>query len=567
MSTRPLAGYRFPALLALAMIVAGSLPYLYGYWLADEETRFMGFVGRGVFGPNGYMMLARQAQEGLHLFENRTTPLDVPRVFFNLEWWVFGKTARWTGLSLITVFHIGRAATVILFVFSAHYLTTLCLDTAFRRRLALALITLGSGFGWILWGLSRAVTAAFPATRALAHHQIFSPGEVAGFLFPMPLDVEGVNLPAYLFTQPHLMRAAACATLMCAFLIAAERSGKRVYFVWAGVAALLHVAIRPYGIPEIYLMLAIFPALLCIREKRFDWQRVLNYAIPGLMILPLAAYQVWLKHVNAFGALGPSWRPGLFVTQVLWLGLPFLLTCLCIRGVCHLRDAKESSVLMALWLALAFTIEQAYPYYRHGQEASFIAYMVVPPILAIGPLRALYYALRDSAWRKKLWSADFTSARFRTGAAVALVLFCMPSFLIAYGRMFADLRQRPAPLFISEDLYQGLQWLEKNADTHDTVLASFDTGQLVPRVAGIKSYQGHYMLTAGYREKMDLAWRFYDTAGDDAFKRKLVRDHGIHYVILGPQERVRSHFVPEQHVWLERCFQRGDVEIFRVKNV
>lgn len=554
----------FPFILAAALVLAGTLPYCYGYWHAGDDAVFMGFVGRGVFGLNGYLMLARQAQEGYHLLENLTTSDPAPRVFFNAEWWLFGKMARWSGLPLIAIFHLWRVASAFLFVFSAWYLLRWCLDTPFQRKFALAWMTLGSGFGWMLLAGSRLITTLAPSTLAFAQDHNISGTVIRNLLAPVPADVVGVSVPAYIVNQPHFIRANACAMLMAACLIAAARTSRNRYFWLGGLAGLAHIAIRPYNIPEIYLTLALFPLLLGLREGRLAPNRFTGYVVAGLIMLPMVAYYAWLQKVNAMAAPGPDWRPDLFVNHVLWLGLPFLVMCLCLRGLPDVRAARTSSLYLALWFALAFLISQAYPYYRRGQEAAFPAYMTVPAILAIGPIRALYLALCDSAWAKRL-PVDVATLRFKRIAAALVVVFCMPSFLVAYVGMFTGLGSRPAPYYVSTAVYEGLKWLEQNAGKHDTVLSSFEVGQLVPRVAGIKTYQGHHMITSNAAEKYADAERFLGTPGDDEFKRDLVGRRGIKYLFLGPQEARPNPMRPEGHPWLEKRFEKGNVRIYAVR--
>ena len=562
---RRLSRYGFPAALAVAFALFGSLPYCYGYLHAGEGMKFMGFVGRGVFGLNGYLMLARQSEHGLHLFENLSTSEALPRVFFNLEWWLFGKMARWTGLPLIAVFHVWRIATVFLFVFSVHYLSGLCLKSEFQRRFALALVTFGSGFGWVLWAGSKVAVALFPPARAWAADQVVGLIAFKDQLFPLSIDVAGVSAPAYLVNQPHFMRATAFAALTWAFVLAGERSGRRVYFALSGIAALLHIALRPYNIAETYLVYLLFPVLMSARERRVDFQRFKNCAIAASFLLPITAYYGYLAYVDALGGKGPNWRPGLLLEHILWLGLPFLLMVLCVPWLSRWRTARPSSMLIGLWLVVAFLVEQAYPYWRTGQEAAFAAYVVVPALLATaGPFRGVYHALRDSAFARKLSRFDLSSPAFKRAVAVAVVLFCMPSFGIAYARMFADLRDSPPPYYIRDGLYDSLVWLRENAGTHDTVLASFETGQLVPRVAGVKTYLAHYMITKDCAGKRAHVRRFFSRRGDDEFKQHLVMDNAIRYVVLGPLERHPGGMQPADHPWLEQRWSQEGVAIYAV---
>lgn len=557
--------FAFPLVLALAIAVLGTFPYIYGYWSADGGNRFMGFVGRGVFGPNGYFMLARQAQDGLDLFENLSTPEPLPRVFFNLEWWLFGRMARWMGLQLIAVEHIWRIGTVFLFVFAAYYLVRQCLETEFQRRFALALMVLGSGFGWVLWLVSKLAVLLLPALRA--HTQAFD-GNMVLFkdqLFPLSLDMSGISVPIELINQPHFLRAQAFAALMAGLLIAGETTGKRRYFAGAGLAALAHAIIRPFNVPEMYLIFLLYPLLLAARDKHLDWKRVVNYAIPALIVLPQVVYYAWLAYVGALGATGPKWQPGLFVDHILWLGLPFLLIFLWSPGLAWLPYAKPSSILLALWLILAFLIEQAYPYYKPGQEAAAAAYWTVPAILATaGPFRYLYKWLCGSAVLRRLTNLDFSSIRFKRVAATSVVVFCMPSVVIAYVMLFTALRDHPVPHYLGEDTYAAMKWLEANARKHDTVLSSIETGQLIPRIAGIKVYLGHYMITKDSAGKQEDVKRFYGTRGDDTFKQQVIADNRIRYVLLSPSEHRDNGMNPADHRWLVPRFKQGLAELFEV---
>jgi len=546
----------FPLALAAALALIGSLPYLYGYAIETPDSRFMGFVGRGVFGHNGYLMLARQAQSGLHLMENLLAPEPLPRVFFNLEWWLFGKTARWTGLSLVGTFHVYRVATTIIFALSVMYLLRQCLVGEFKQRFALAIIMLGSGFGWAVLAASRVATAVSPAARQLAQDMSYTGVTFKNVLFPMPPDVAGISVPAYLVAQPHFILAAAFASLTAAFLIQAATSRQTRYYVLAGFAALAHMFIRPYSIPEIYLLFALFPALMAWRDRRIGARTFAGPATAAAIPAPMVVYYGWLAYVGALGGTGPAWRPWSFVMHIGWLGLPYVLALAALPSLTRFRKASPALLFMGLWLVLAFLIEQASLWYHGGQEAAWAAYIIAPTILAAGGPFSWAYSRLSPRWR---------TPAFKRTAAILIVVLSMPSFAVAYGRMFTDLQNHPAPYYVSTDLYSALEWLERNADKHDTVLASFETGQLVPRIAGVKTFQGHYMINPNAAEKRDLADRFYAKPNDDAFKRNLVQKYGIRYVILGPLERHPGGFQPTQHQWLEPVFTQNKVQIFKVE--
>ncbi len=532
--------YVFPSVLGLVIIAVGSLPYLYGYATAPPGQRFMGFVGRGTPGANGYLMLARQARDGAHLMENKVTPEPLPRTYFNLEWWLFGKASRWTGLSLMAVFHVGRALTVLGFCLAVYYLAALCLGSVFERRLAVLLICLGSGFGWILW---------------CANHGL-------GLWLIPSRDLNGVSVPGYLINKPHFIRAGIFAALKYAFLLAGARSGKRRYFVLSGLSALAHSSIRPYHIPETYLVYALFPVLLNWREGRWSWGRFKNYALAGAVHLPAVAFFGYLAVAQTLGMSGWERKPGFLIEYVLWLGWPFLLFCVALPWYLRVREAHDATLLLTLWIVLAWLICNAYPYWGAGQEAAFYSFHIVPPILAVaGPLRWA------REWLEKRRGHPLVLPPLGSAAVAAvLVVVSMPSTALVYAEMSSRLHtgHREWTYHLSEDTYQALCWLEEHGEPNTVVLASHDTSQFVPRIARNKVVTGHDMLTANYRQKNEWVRRFYGEANDGAFKRDLVARYAIRYVVYGPRERALGMADPAGLPWLRCVFRQGEAAVYEV---
>ncbi len=552
--------YGFPTGLGLFFALIGTLPYVYGYWLADSEMRFMGFVGRGLFGRNGYLMLARQAQDGQFLLENLLTAETLPRVFMNLEWWLFGRTATWTGLSLIGVFHLSRVAIVFLFMFSVWYLVRQCLATSFQQKFATVLIACGSGCGWVAWCASRAVYFAYPPGRAWLSQQDFGGEVFYNMLGPVPADISGVSVPSYLVCDPHFIVAAAFAALMAGFLIRGAQTGQRRYYALSGLAGSAHILIRPYNIPEMYLMLFLFSVLLCVQRRRFELKRFIDHLVPGLIMLPFVAYYAWLNHVDAMGPSRPAYYPCSFLSHIPWLGISFVACLLSAGRIRMFKAAQPASLLLVLWFVIAYAIAQAHEFYSSGLEARFPAYMIVPPILATaGPFRSWWHAIKRSNWMQRLGLAN--SHSLAVGVAIAVIALSAPSGAIAYARMFNTLQERPVPYYVSNDTYQALEWLEQNAGTHDTVLSSFETGQLIPRVAGVRAFQGHYMLTINHARKSALAKRFFEERNDDAFKRQLAKEYGIRYVLA---ERPGEISATASHSWLKPRFAKGSAVVYEV---
>ncbi|MBI2435698.1 MAG: hypothetical protein HYV26_22820 [Candidatus Hydrogenedentes bacterium] len=545
--------YLFPCVLACFFAVIGTFPYGYGYATAPEGKAFMGFVGRGTCGLNGYLMFAKQVQDGQHLLENRTTPEPLPRTYFNIEWWLFGIVAKLTGLSLIVTFHLDRIFTVFFYCLSLYYLAARCLPTPGWRQLAVALITLGSGLGWVLLLATSLTGLELPQT----------------FDWPA-IDLQGVSIFAYLVNQPHFVRAAACAALTYAFLLDGERTGKLRYFVFSGLAAFAHSMIRPYHIAELYLVYALFPVLLWIRgaglEAPAAWRRFMNYGVAGLAHSPAALFYLYLAIEGTLGMAGWRRQSRFLFSTVLWMGLPFLLVCVHFawNGLCHWRSARPATLLLGLWLGIAWLLVNTFPFFVAGHEAAWGAYTTAPVLLAlIGPVPAALRWLQVHG-RGRL---RFTSPLARRAMAGILVLACMPSSVYAYARMFTTLHHPvyPQHYYLDKDTLAALRWLEAHSSPEDVVLASHNTSQYIPRFSHNKVVTYHDMLTANYAEKTAQVKQFFANQGDDAFKRWLVQHYNVRFILYGPEEREEGAMRPEDHPWMQQVLQTGQATVWAVQ--
>ncbi len=552
--------YVFPALVVAFFVVIGSFPYLYGYWNEHPDDRFMGVVGRGALHSIGYMMFARQAQEGQNLFENRLTPEPLPRAYFNPEWWLCGRFARWTGMSLAAASQAHRIVAVAAMVFALYYLLARCLATVFQRRLALALIVFGGGFGWVAWCASILYVEGFPLIHPLLAHLGFTASTPTPF--PVCYDVEGVTIFGYLINKPHFILAGASIVLVYAFLLEGERTGKTRYFVLSGLAAMANLLIRAFAIYEICAILALYPLLLSWRERAFRPRRFVHYAIAASMTVPVAVYYAFLLARGVLGGGRLEMPLFSFFQYIVRYGLPFVLMFAYFQGPAHVRRMKPSSLLMTLWFAVAFVVAQLYPLLRNGEEAALYSFTIVPAILIVeGPLPRIFKSI--SGWMKG--PAAGPNDLGKLCLAVALVLFCSLSNVVLYGRMFTTLNQARTHYYIPNDLHAALEWLGAHSDHDSVVLSGPVTCPLIPYYAGNKTFTGHDLLTTNRKEKDTIAQCFFEQGGNEMYEREVVHRYGVRYVVSGPYEATPEGTPLSKYPWLEPVFTQGRATVFEVK--
>jgi len=536
--------YAFPIALAALIFLLGTVPYAYGYLITPDDKVFMDFVGRGTPGANGYFAFAKQAYEGLHLMENKMTPEPTRRDYFNLEWWIFGKMARWMGLSLVDIFHVTRAMIVLFYVCALYRLISLCTDSLFQRRLVVALVCLGSGLGWLIWIANR-----------------------AGMDLTISRDLKGVGIPGYLVNKPHFILGAAFALMAQVMHLRAYQTGQLRFFAYSGLMAALHSLVRPYGIPETHALWAGFAVLVCIREGRWAWERARGPLLAMAVHAPVFAYFLYYAWTGSLGS--PDWSrvPGHIIEYVFWIGWPFALLVAGMPWLLRLRQLSDAHLLLLTWILLAWFHCNAYPYTRGGQEAAFYSFPVVTVFFSVCVLMPRFWQW----WRERPallpWVPfDFSKPRNALLAAIVLVVASMPTTVIIYRDYFITLRYGHPDwtFYISKDLYHCLQWVDKNVGEEDVILASLRASQFIPRVANSKVVTGHDFLTTKYYEKNPQVERFFYAESDEDFKRGFLREHSVDYLLYSEFEQEMHGMRPENFPWLKPAHTVGKVTIYKV---
>lgn len=567
-SMRPAVSTReflFPLIVCAVIIAYGTLPYLYGYARQTPQERFMGFVGRGVSANNSYLMWARQAYDGLNLFENKLTPEPLPRVYFNPEWWVFGKTARWTGLPLLGVFHLYRMASVFALVFALYWIASLCHTTILQRRLVVLTGVFGVGFGWIPWLVSEVYVRFFPAIQPFLSAWNLPGAHLTVHPFVPLRDVQGVTVFGYLTNIPHFMMGTAFITLTYGFLILGEYTGERRHFAWSGVCAVIQTLIRPYALIEIYCVYAL-SLLLTRGNGPLDMRRITNYATPACILSISVFYYLYLSFTQVLGMAGWERKGGHFFEYILWYGLPFLvlvvyllLQLLRLQRPFHPQGAAHPMQIVLLWMVVSFLSAQMYPYLVYAEESAALTFFVAPAIVIAGePLERLYQ------WLTRLFPNRLSGGRNKALLAAVFVLLCAPTCAVVYARFFTALQRYPQDYYLNTNVLAAMEWLDRNTDHADVVMGDLCTCVFVPRVSGHKTYSGQDMITANYFDKNHGLERFLNSRGDDAFKQQLVRENRVRYLIYGPQERRATGMRPMEHAWLQPVFTRDTVTVYKI---
>jgi hypothetical protein len=498
--------WRRVALFAALVMLFTTIPYLIAWGTAGSGTRFGGFLFSV---EDGYSYLAkmRLGARGDWLFTLRhtTEPHDGALMF--LPYVLLG---RLTGMvvpaddpalpdALAIAYHTARVLFGMLLIGVSYRFAAEFLPGRRARWLALILITLGGGLGWLLLIVG-------------AQH----------WLNWLPLDFylpEGYSF-LILYSLPHL--ALARSALLGGFLLLsrtldASSDRRWRYGLAAGLCwAVMGLAV-PFYIPVIYAVLGAWGLAAWLRDRRFPWllfrQAVIAAAVPlpvllytGIVFLTSDVFAQW----SAQNRL-PSPHPLHYVFGYIVLALPALAS---FRWVWR-RDKRPGSaryLLLIGWL----TIVPILVYLPINVQRRLSEAVIVPlSILAVVGLRLA-----------------FKSHRMRRIAVAAVLCLALPtSIVLWFGGIGAALTHR-APIDWPDGMIDGLARLNAAVPRDARLLTTREIGSYAPVQTDLVSYVGHGPETLyGERKYAEVERFFADEM--DAGERQTLLD-GIDYVFYGP---------------------------------
>ena len=146
---------------------------------------------------------------------------------------------------------------------------------------------------------------------------------------------------------------------------------------------------------------------------------------------------------------------------------------------------------------------------------------------------------------------------------MAVALMSISNLYLTAGFTVAAAGRAPA-IFWPADLLAGVDWLGENTAREETVLADFETGNLIPARIGHRVVLGHWIETVAYEDKRAEVTRFFDAAASDEERMETLRRYDVSYVFYGPYERALGSFEPASPSYLTLVAQPPDVSVYRV---
>ncbi len=521
----PASGWPFPWAWALALLALSCAPYLVAWAITPPDLQFGGLLANPLDG-NSYLAKMRIGAQGSLRYYLIFSSEEQEGHFFYLPYLLWGNLTARLGLALPVAYHLGRLLGGLFFLWSAHQFLRRFAPTPTVHRLAWALVTLSSGFGWaaLLFGhiapdLWVPEANSFYSLFANVHFPLAT-GLVL-WLYLLCVDPDGEHPPG----PPAWRRV----------LLAALCSG--------GMALAL-----PFAALSIYPIMAVGLAWQWLRTRQFPWGGALTAAASALPVALVGAYDLV---VVALDPLVRVWtEQDVNPSPPLWdVGLAYgLVGGLALWGAWQAARAKEGR---AIHLTLWVLVNLALLYAPTALQRRLIMGLHIPlsALAALG-LMDLLGRVRGSA-RRRLLAASFVGLSALSNLVV---------IAIALSGAFAHDRH----YYFTQAEGEVMAWLSEHAPPGSVVLAAPSTGLFVPVWAGLQVVYGHPLETAHARERKEEVERFFAGTLSPQEERRWLAARRVRYLLWGPEEEALARFRPEEKPYLVLLFQAGSVRAFGV---
>jgi hypothetical protein len=515
---------RWLLLASLAVLLFASLPTLYAWRLADADHVFTGFVYNTEDG-NSYIAKMRLGARGEWLFHLPYTSEEHEGALVYLFYLILGKLAAGLGLSHVLAYHLARVLLGLFLLLTVYlFVATFTPDVAVRR-LAWALVAVGSGLGWLLTVLG-------------ASH----------WLGDLPLDfwVPEAYVFLVLYNLPHLALAESALLWAILWTLRAFETGRARWCLPAGLSALVMATILPFYAGVVAAALGAFVLALLFKRRQIPWHEIGLTALTGLGALPPVAYNAWVFTIN------PAFRVWAAQNRILsppplqyLLGFALLLVPAA-WGMRQALCARDERWLLPLAWVLVVPILLYVPF---TLQRRMIAAVQVP--LALLAATGLW-----------VWFEGRPALR-RWGPAGYVALASLSYLVLVLGSL-GFIGQRGMPIFRPGTEGEALAWLNAHATPGEAVLASFEVGNVIPAQTDQRVFAGHGPETLHSDEKLTLIDTFFQPETRDAWRQTLLQDYDLDYLFYGPEERALGAWNPANAPYLVPVYDQHGYQIYQV---
>lgn len=466
---------------AAAVHLISSIPNAVAVFRSNDDFIFAGPL-RWENDQNLYASFVRQAADGHILHRNVVTYIEHRAVYFNSEWLAVGWVMAAVNGSQTWTREIWRAVATLAFVLGFAVLARQVLELPGDRYLALGLVTVGGGFGWVF----------------IVAHRL-------GWSIPSTWATMDLTTGTHPFVQmalnPHFALPHGLFLFAIAAYLEGEHSGQSVWSWVAGFIAALGATMRPYDMLTLLALVPLFIVVDRLWTRDAHWLRLWPRVVPLLVVAPVLLYQIWVfyvhpvfRHWASQGRMQPipwSWH-------ALGLGIAGVLCVWRLVWVRRLPLTRPDRLLLA-WVISTALLMHAHelPLSDLLPYAPQIGNTLMPPVILLG-LPALTRLLRSVR--------RLSAARAIRVAVVSVNALSSVLLVIILVREVSSSRRH----FLPAAELASYAWLDRHARGSDVVLCLPEAGNRLTRFASARVVAGHWSVTPDYERTRERLLQFFD---------------------------------------------------------
>ena len=515
--------------LSTLILALGSLPTWIGFVSQNSELRFRGIY----FDSHDYavhLSMMQAGRIGEWAYQMRFTTEPHQPAFIKMFYILLGHTSKFFGMNDETVYHAARWISGYLALISIYSLCSQLFSKQSHARYAFLMVGMGSGLGWFLLMIGVPLKPISPIDFWLIDlYVFFSLSIFPHFSVLIALMVFSVSLYLrYLNLIP-----------LANNLLKSNDSPISKEIAWIGLMSLAAGFINPTAFASVDA--AILGATV------FNWlsiRKVIRSQLFAIMIL--ASIQSLPILYNYFIlSRDPIWSQFMLQNQtptpplmyLIWGLAPFIPFAI-LGGWQAVRARSPVFGSLLIWSLTGITLA----YLPLSIQRRFLLGLTIP--LGILAIYGFCTALKNRNLNLVLFAYVLLSG-------ISSIYLCLGSSLY--------MRTHPPDYFYPVSLDTAFDWLNRNANPNDIVLAGSATGLLVAQKTRQRVFVGHEMETVQFEKKN--IWV------ENYFRENLVADffkgNHIRYVIYGPYEqKFAPDFVPNKN--LKEVLADQEIQIYEV---
>ncbi|MEN6641811.1 MAG: hypothetical protein ABFE08_05135 [Armatimonadia bacterium] len=504
---------------AVFVMLLTCIPYIHAMKIADGRT-FSGFLW-GVDEGNVYLTWMRQASEGEIFFRNQYAAVPENPRFVNLFLQLGGRLAGLLNIDLRIMWHVLRLLGGGFLLIAFYLLTAELTRDRVARWAALALASLGSGFGWL-------VAVNWPQSG-------LHPVDVG---VSWQVQPEAVTFPSLLLnglftTSMALM----CLTFL--YALRALRDNDRRATVYAGLCLLVLGNIHTYDVFPVWLALIAWVVAGGIGNGESGIGRGLKRLLPVFLVgLPTVLYALYATFSDpAFLAKGLTPTPAFrFLDYAVAYGLPGLLA---LGGaiLVFTRFPIPNSRFPMLWgLSNALVLLIPVSFQRKMIEGLHLPLCILAGFAVSWLATTITRGLRDRGKHKQAMERVVLTV-------CAVVVFSIPSNALFVSQALHSAKTNNSellavlqpPIYLEPEDAQAMQWLATNTQKTDVILSSSFMGSYIPTYCPAKVWVGHWAETLNFGDRLAEANAVFDAP--DPREPLVQKQLPVSLIYYGPWER------------------------------